>query len=155
HEISHFWWNKTSTETFHNWLDEALAEYTSSLIISEKFGGDSWLEKRAERVLVALEKESDLPPIRNTPRAHKNAYTIFYYRGFLLFWDLHQKIGAQMLKEIIKEFALVCNDNDAITTLDFLAILGKYSQKCGFNLVMIVNRWLDCTKGERELERSK
>jgi len=143
HEISHFWWNKTSVNFYHNWLDEALAEYTSSLIVSEKYGGDDWIENRSKRVLKVLEKAGDLPAIRNTSRSHKDAYTLYYYRGFLLFRELHLKLGTELLKELFREFVNKSNSFEVITTSDFLDILKNYSTKIDYDLVEIVNMWLD------------
>ncbi|MHA1121546.1 MAG: M1 family aminopeptidase [Candidatus Heimdallarchaeota archaeon] len=143
HEISHFWWNKTSVTSYQNWLDEALAEYTSSQIVSEKYGGDEWLENRAERVLKVLEKAGNLPSIRNTPRSHKDAYTLFYYRGFLLFRELHLKLGTELLKELLKEFVTKINSLKEVTTSDFIAVLKNYTEKVDCDLVEIVNTWLD------------
>lgn len=143
HEISHFWWNKTPTSSYHNWLDEALAEYTSSLIISEKYGGDDWLENRANRVLSVLEKAGNLPSIRNTPRSHKDAYTLFYYRGFLLFRELHKKLGTELLKDLLRAFVEKTESIQVVTTSDFLEMLKNYSEKIDYDLIKLTNNWLD------------
>ena len=143
HEISHFWWNKTSVNSYHNWLDEALAEYSSSLIASEKYGGDEWIENRVKRVLKVLEKAGDLPAIRNTSRSHKDAYTLYYYRGFLLFRELHLNLGTELLKELLREFVDKSNSLEVVTTSNFMEILKKYSTKIDYDLVKLVNTWLD------------
>jgi hypothetical protein len=143
HEVSHFWWKKTSVYDYHNWLDEALAEITSSLIIAEKFGGDEWLENRANRIKGALEKVGDLPSIRNTPRIMKDAYVLFYYRGFLLFYEILKKMGKEQFKNMIGNFARNIHNKKTVTTKDFLDFLTPYSKKISYNLKALVNKWLD------------
>ena len=142
HEISHFWWNRTSTNSYHNWLDEALAEYTSSLIVSEKNGGDQWLDDRATRVLKALEKSGETPAIKTITRSHKMAYTVFYYRGFLLFRELHKLMGTINFKKLIADFAEKCTKRNEITTDDFIDTLTNFSDK-ELDLVTVVTNWLD------------
>ena len=142
HEISHFWWNKTSTSEYNNWLDEALAEYSSSLVISVKYGGDAWLEERAKKILEILIKAGSLPAIRAITRAHKDAYTVFYYRGFLLLRELHKSMKTEQFKSLLSEFATKCNKSATITTDDFLEMLSKYKDPEN-DLTSLVNNWLD------------
>ncbi|NHK32758.1 MAG: hypothetical protein FK730_15520 [Asgard group archaeon] len=143
HEVSHFWWKKTSVYEYHNWLDEALAEITSSLIIAEKFESDEWLENRANRVLGALEKAGNLPSIRNTPRIMKDAYVLFYYRGFLLFYEILKKMGKEQFKKMIGSFARSIQNKRTATTEDFLNFLSPYSTEISYDLEGLVNKWLD------------
>ena len=143
HEINHFWWKKTSVYDYHNWLDEALAEITSSLIIAEKFGGNEWLENRANRILKALEQAGDLTSIRNTPRIMKDAYVLFYYRGFLLFYEILKKMGKEQFKNMIGSFARFIHNKRTVTTEDFLNFLSPYSTKISYDLGGLVNKWLD------------
>jgi hypothetical protein len=143
HEVTHFWWNKTSVSDYHNWLDEALAEITSSIVVAEKFEEDDWLENRAQRVLVALEKQGELPSIRKTPRSLKEAYSLFYYRGFLLFYEILKKIGKELFKKILQKFASYIDEIEQVTTDNFLDFLNQFSDEITFDIHKLINTWLD------------
>jgi hypothetical protein len=142
HEVSHAWWNKTSVYDYHNWLDEALAEITSSIIVAEKFGGDQWLDNRATRVLTTLEKAGELPAIRDTSRTAKDAYVLFYYRGFLLFYEIMKRTGKKLFMKIIQGFASYIEDKDSIYTENFLDFLFLFEKNIDFDIHKLIHKWL-------------
>lgn len=123
HEVCHFWWHKTPMKTYDNWLDEALCEYCSAIIVSENYGGEEWLKARDERVLQALEKGGELPAINEIIRSHKDAFVVYYYRGYLLFRKLEQLIGKESLKELIKSLLEINKERNELHTEDFLNLI--------------------------------
>jgi hypothetical protein len=139
HEICHDWFCKASVRTYDNWLDEALAEYCS-IMITDDYLDEGFLESRIEKTKQILEKQGNIPAIRNLTREQREAYAAYYYRGFLLLHEISEKTGRSEFRKMVGEFAQVCAKHKAITTEMFLEFseqaLGKKSRK-------IANQWLD------------
>jgi hypothetical protein len=98
HEMAHFWWNNADASTWHDWINEAFAEYSTLLYIKEKAGlyvFDSYID--AYRV----NAESSCP-VWNIDRAIPEAYTALYEKGSVLLYDLEQKIGKKAFAEFTK-----------------------------------------------------
>jgi len=143
HEICHFWFNKNSLSLEDNWLDEALAEFCSNLIISENLTDNIWLEQRAKKALEIIEKKKLLPSINETIRKDPEADVLYYHRGFLIFWDLYKKIGPEIFKKIIKDYAKVCVTQETASIDSFLRILKDHTKDSTIDYVKLINNWIN------------
>ncbi len=127
HEISHFWFNKTSPLTYHNWLDEALCDY-SSLLIGKAMYGESFYEERIESIKSKIKSE-ELPAIKESVRSDPKAELSFYKYGSFIFHEIYQEIGENELKKIITDFAQKSLNKDKIETNDFISSMNKITGK--------------------------
>jgi len=139
HEMCHDWFCKASVRTYDNWLDEALAEYCS-IVITDDYLNEGFLESRVEKTKQLLEKQDSIPAIKNLTRDQEDAYAAYYYRGFLLLHEVSEKTSRSMFREMVSEFAQICNKNRAVTT-DML--LGFMEDKLGKEARRIADNWLD------------
>lgn len=139
HEICHDWFNKASVRTYDNWLDEALAEYCSIMITDDYFH-EGYLESRVEKTRQLLEKQGNIPAIRNLIREKEEAYVAYYYRGFLLLNEISEKTDRKEFHKMIGEFAQLCVKERLVTTNLFLEFM---ESKLGKKAIMIANQWLD------------
>lgn len=88
HEAAHLWWNNTDdSQSRHNFLNEAFAEYTSVLARRDAYGEEAF----QERIDRARQKAKDLPSISKwTPSRNK---PLMYEKGPYLLYQLHERIG--------------------------------------------------------------
>lgn len=121
HEISHFWFNKTSPETFHNWVDEALCDFCS-LMIGREMYGELFYDKKIKEIKNKIKSEN-LPPIKDLVRSNPKAELTFYKYGSLIFHEILQKIGEEKLKNILHDFAQLSLKKDKIETDDFIDLI--------------------------------
>lgn len=126
HEIAHLWFCHTSTETFNNWLDEAMAEYSALMVCNELYG-----ETHQEQYLEKIEPkfEEDLPAINTIPRSHPKAHTVYYYWGTLVFLDIRRKIGTKKLKQALKEFAKISQKERSVSSKHLIESLNLVTGK--------------------------
>jgi len=139
HEMCHDWFCKASVQTFDNWLDEALAEYCS-IMITDEYLNENYLENRIEKTMERLEKQGRVPAIRQLKREQEVSFAAYYYRGFLLLYEISKKVGREAFHKMIGEFAQFCVKEKVVTTSMFLGFL---EQKLGKSATAIVNQWLD------------
>ncbi|MDR1056332.1 MAG: hypothetical protein LBL90_11070 [Prevotellaceae bacterium] len=112
HEMAHFWWNKANSTTWHDWINEAFAEYGMLLYVKEKWG-DRLFESYIEAYKV---NSSNSCPIWGIDRAKPEAYTALYEKGSLILNDLQQITGYERFFEFVRCIL----DNHIKTTTDFL-----------------------------------
>ncbi|MGV9170725.1 MAG: M1 family aminopeptidase [Promethearchaeia archaeon] len=122
HEYAHFWWKKTTVEDYHNWLDEALAEYTARLAC-ENILGEEYFEELIQNSRNAFKEEDSLPPIKQTKRQHPKAQTVFYVYGAMIFHEIREKIGKEKLVKFLHNFAQKEVKADRVTTSDLVKTL--------------------------------
>ncbi|MFO7837524.1 MAG: M1 family aminopeptidase [Candidatus Thorarchaeota archaeon] len=122
HEYAHFWWRKTTVEDYHNWIDEALAEYTARLAC-ENILGEEYFEDSIQGLRDALREEESLPPIKEIRRQHPKAKTVFYVYGALIFHEIREKIGKESFLEFLYSFAQKEIKAEKIITSDLVATL--------------------------------
>ena len=139
HEICHDWFCKASVKTYDNWLDEALAEYCS-IMITDDYLNDGYLESRVEKTRQVLEKQGNIPAISSLTRDQEAAYAAYYFRGFLLLHDVSEKVGRSEFHMMVREFAQICVKNRTVTTDLFLEFM---EQKLGTKTRKIASDWLD------------
>ena len=139
HEICHDWFCKASVRTYDNWLDEALAEYCS-VMVTDDYLNEGYLKLHVEKTKQLLEKQGNIPAIRNLVREQEEAYAAYYFRGFLLLNEISEKIGRNQFRTMVGEIAQLCVKERLVTTdvfLEFMeGVLGKKA-------TMIANQWLD------------
>lgn len=117
HEMAHFWWNKANPDTWHDWLNEAFAEFSMLLYTKNKYGDieyNNYID--AYRV-----DASNSCPIWGIDRDTPEAYTALYEKGSLILNDFEQKIGSE---RFFKFLSLVLHSKIE-TTNDFLDIVEK------------------------------
>lgn len=117
HELAHLWWNKTNATTWHNWIDEAFAEYSLLLYAKEKMGKTVFnAYQEAYRV-----NASYSCPIWGIDRATPEAYTALYEKGSILLYDLEQKVGIDQFLKFSKHIL----QSNVTTTQEFLSVAEK------------------------------
>lgn len=122
HEYAHFWWKKTTVDDYHNWLDEALAEYTARLACEEVIG-EAYFEELIENLRNTIREEEDLPPIKEIKRQHPKAQTVFYVYGALVFHEIRKRIGKDQFIEFLSAFAQKEVSSTRVTTDDLIEVL--------------------------------
>jgi hypothetical protein len=139
HEICHDWFCKASPLTYDNWVDEALAEFCSIYIVDD-YMGDGFLNSRIEKTKDRLEKAGDLPSIRSLVREKEESYAAFYFRGFLLLYEVAESVGVTEFRKVISEFARLCTQSESITSKMFLELI---QERFGKDSRLEMERWLD------------
>jgi hypothetical protein len=92
HEIGHLWWSLADSKTRHDWLNEALAEY-SALRASEDLFGPLEAAAWRERYLTHLEQRRPTAAIIDTPADSPFRYVNWYERGALFLDALEHRFG--------------------------------------------------------------
>ncbi len=88
HEAAHLWWfNSIDTQSRHNFLNEAFAEYLSWMELGHVFGMDTY----QERIDQAREATRDAPGFDEWTPAHNRILS--YTKGPLLLHELRGRIG--------------------------------------------------------------
>lgn len=114
HEAAHLWWlNATDTQSRHNFLNEAFAEYVSYLAIREIYG-----KQKFQKQIKQVRKEAqDLPSIsRWTPQLNGQ---LMYRKGPHLLHQLHKRVGEEQFKKFLQ--ILLTQETDTIE--DMLLVL--------------------------------
>jgi len=95
HESAHLWWNFASPESWHDWLNEGLAEFSALLAVRELAGPEAF-RTRLER---KREESADTPPLwgfdRNdssTPEKSAAIQHNLYDKGPVLLYELYQRL---------------------------------------------------------------
>lgn len=122
HELAHLWFNKATTADYHNWVDEGLADFVA-LLVSREFAGEEFVTTRLERLRTFLDKQHDLPSIVETTRGDPHAYAVYYVWGSLIYNEICQRVGLDMFKRFLRDFALKEREVDHITTSDMIEVL--------------------------------
>jgi hypothetical protein len=139
HEICHDWFCKASPMTYDNWVDEALAEFCSIMIVND-YVNDDFLSSHASKIRDRLEKAGSLPSIKSLVRDKDESYAAFYYRGFLLLNEVAESVGVSKFREVIGEFARICTKSESITSDMFLNLIQK---KLGKKPCSRMEEWLE------------
>ena len=102
HEIAHFWWIHGIFGTYHDFLNEGLAEFSMLMAFQEKYG-----KKRAEsRANYYRRKTEGLGSIKSwTLENTQERQQYMYWKGALVMLDLLNKIGEEKLYAILRRTA--------------------------------------------------
>ncbi|MHA1552139.1 MAG: hypothetical protein ACTSQC_09360, partial [Candidatus Heimdallarchaeaceae archaeon] len=136
HELSHFWFSKTSVINYHNWIDEALCDFCALIISKEKFGVEFYHKRLNKIKQIIRETQPPLPSIAEIKRIHPKAELLFYKYGTLILVDLMSEIGEELMKKVIGNFAQKCVNRDKIETQDFIESLTELTNKDYSSLLM-------------------
>lgn len=128
HEISHLWFAASEKSTYHNWIDEAIADYCA-LLLSEEFFGKEFFYERLEKVKELLVKEETLPKIKEITRAHEKSYFVFYKWGSLILHEIREEIGLQSFLWVLRDFAEKSRTIKVVKTHHFVESLNKFTKE--------------------------
>lgn len=117
HEFAHLWWYRASTSTWEDWLNEALAEYSSLLAIRDLLGQETYIQL----VDIRREKSRNLPPIRGISRDAKEAPAVLYLKGCVFLAELEEELGKEKFFAFMGELVR----HRLKDTEEFLAILAE------------------------------
>jgi Peptidase family M1 domain len=98
HEISHLWWNKATVSNWEDWLNESFAEYSSILILRNKYGESNFIKniKRLENII------KDLHPLYKLKRENTINQNVITYKGAHLLYELENRIGRKVFADFLK-----------------------------------------------------
>ncbi len=99
HEMGHLWWFRASVTEWHDWLNEALAEYASLLVCRKPFG-EAWFQERITDYSAVIDT---LPPIWGIDRQHEDAFDTLYRKGPALVYKWHERAGDANFLNFLKE----------------------------------------------------
>ncbi|MDA3867444.1 MAG: M1 family aminopeptidase [Salinivirgaceae bacterium] len=122
HEMAHLWWNKALATSWHDWLNESFAEYSSLMFLREQFGEEIF-DKYISHKSQAIE---GTPPIWDFDRngaEYEVAYQVLYNKGPVLLKELEDRIGSKTFYRLCHKIA----DADVSETKHFLTILAEVS----------------------------
>jgi len=128
HEISHLWFDASEKGTYHNWIDEALADYTA-LIMSENYFGEEFFNKRLATIQERIRKEENLPAIKEITRSHEKSHLLFYSWGSIILHEIRKKIGLESLIEVLKDFTNKSKTKSIVKTQDLIVSLNKITKE--------------------------
>ena len=102
HEIAHFWWTYGTYGTYHDFLNEGLAEFSMLLAFREKYG----TENLASRIKYYREETKGLGSIRSwTYENSQERQHYMYWKGSLVILDLLDQVGDEKLFAILRRTA--------------------------------------------------
>ncbi|MCG3221657.1 MAG: hypothetical protein H7641_09790 [Candidatus Heimdallarchaeota archaeon] len=128
HEHSHLWFNKSPSENWHNWIDESLAEYSAYLMAKEHFG-DEFFDTIIRRRKEIIKETEELPAINSINRLHEKSYTLFYHWGALIHESIREKIGTELMKKVIRNFAQKSLNRKQVDTTDYIESLNEVTKE--------------------------
>lgn len=128
HEIAHLWFDASEKGTYHNWIDEALADYTA-LIMSETYFGKEFFNQRITTLLNRIQNEVSLPAIKEITRSHEKSHLLFYSWGTLILHKIRKKIGLELFIKSLNDFAVKSKTKSVVKTEDLIESLNKVTSK--------------------------
>jgi len=144
HEIAHQWWGQGMTwRTYHDqWLSEGLAQFSSLLFLTEKYG-DRVLSSILKQLSSWTEKKSDWGAITLGSRISYSDYDAFqsivYNKSSLVLNMLKDFLGDELFFKGLKTFFSE-HKYSAACTGDFIRVFNQIS---GQNLKSFFDGWLD------------
>lgn len=117
HELAHLWWHRARSDSWHDWLNESLAEYSALMIIRELAGEEEF----ADRLKTKKNRISGLPPLRHLDRRDEDAYSVLYDKGPVFLHDLEQRVGRIEFIKFLRSAFL----SGVTSTEQFLSLLEK------------------------------
>ena len=105
HEAAHTWWWEAPTDSWEDWLNESLAEYSAMLAIRERYGTetfDRFMSYKRERVPDFLPLwKFDRQDI-STPEKQAAVDRLLYDKGTLVLHSLAERISHQRFLEFCR-----------------------------------------------------
>ncbi|MFO7616492.1 MAG: hypothetical protein R6V75_04505 [Bacteroidales bacterium] len=123
HEIAHLWWRHAPTSNWHDWINEAFAEYSALMLLREVFGRELY----QRYVDTKRSKLKGTPPMwefdrhdRSDPGRGDLIELMLYSKGPVLLADLEAKAG-------IRAFLSLCRHLLLFDTIDTGQLLTSIS----------------------------
>ncbi len=125
HKVAHTWWWQAPVDSWEDWLNESMAEYSALLVIRERFGSDifqRFLDQKRRRT-------AGTPPLWEfdrlntfTPEKHTLVERMLYDRGPLMLHKLAQQISNPRFLELCRAilWSAVTNTNHLLDLLEEL-----------------------------------
>lgn len=140
HELAHQWFGNliTAKSSTHHWLQEGFATYFALLAERELYGDDYFSFKLYESAQqLKFASRTDAIPVLNA----KASSLTFYQKGAWALFVLHQDIGDEAFKKVIRNY-LCKHAFQTVDTDDFFAEVIKVSSYDVKNFSKI---WLEST----------
>ncbi len=144
HEIAHQWWGQGLTwKSYHDhWLSEGLAQFSSLLYLTEKYG-DKILSSILKQLSSWTEKKSDWGAITLGSRIsyfdYKAFQSIVYNKTSMVLFLLKDYLGEELFFEGLRTFFSE-HMYGAASTNDFTRVFSRVS---GQNLGLFFEGWLN------------
>ena len=137
HEVSHQWWDLADTSTKHDWINEALAEYSALRASAALFGP---LETAVWRTRYLDHLADRRPPtaIVDTSSESPFRYVSWYERGALLFDALEHEVGRADLDRCLARLS-ARRGREPLTTTE---LRRRLAAQLGDDAHRIADRWL-------------
>ena len=117
HEIGHLWWNKASVNNWEDWLNEGFAEYSSILILRNKYGEENF-DKNIRKLKNTI---NNLPSIYQLKKENIIDQNTITYKGAYLLYELENKIGSKKFSDFLR----TVYQQNIKQTSDFLKLAKK------------------------------
>jgi len=126
HEAAHNWWWRAPVDTWEDWLNEGLAEFSALAVVRDMFGVEAF-EKRLARKKEAAAGEGAIPGFDradlSSPEARRTSEILLYSKAPVLLFELEDRLGVDGMREFCRLLV-----RDAISTTDgFLETLARYA----------------------------
>ncbi len=124
HEVAHFWWAFTGVDSFDNWIDEGLAEYSAFRITSERYGlGFNMFQVGQYQRRIKTAKLTYA--IAETPANTIDREINRYDRAALMFLDAEMRFGRASLDKALRTMRMRFTSGTPATTANFLDVMEK------------------------------
>jgi hypothetical protein len=97
HEIAHFWWLRAPGETWENWLNESMAEYSALMYVRNSEGETAFNELMSQRI----DRSKDKPAIWGIDRKSPMYATVIYAKGAVRLQALEQMLGRDKFRRFL------------------------------------------------------
>ncbi len=116
HEVAHFWWNKSNTDTWEDWLNEGFAEFSTLLFIQKFISDSAYLNELKEY----KEMSKKVAPVWEMNRSDNNASMILYRKAPIALANLRNTIGEEAFFSLLKSIHLnkINNTSDLLIFIE-------------------------------------
>lgn len=115
HELAHLWWYRADADSWEDWLNESMAEYSALLAVREVAGRSEY-----ERRLAAKREAAEgAPALIGFDRNGSSARTLLYSKGPVLLAELEDRIGRPGILGLARTF----RESEVAATAAFLDTL--------------------------------
>ncbi|MBH5322178.1 M1 aminopeptidase family protein [Aurantiacibacter sediminis] len=97
HELAHFWWISGAAGTPDEFMTESLAEYVAQRY-AQTVWGDEWLGEKFEQM---QRVSGSIEGSMRDEGEFDGRETLLYFRGPLILWDLHRRIGTEAMDALL------------------------------------------------------
>jgi len=128
HEVAHFWWAFTGVESFDNWIDEGLAEYSAFRMTSDRYGiGFNFFQVGQYQRRIKTAKLTYA--IAKTPSNTLDREINRYDKAAIMFLEAEQRFGRTSLDKALRAVRARFISGTPATTANFLDEIEKQMGK--------------------------